>query len=204
MTFYERRILPKLIHCVCGLKPMMRQREKVIPDARGVVLELGIGSGLNIPYYNPDRVDHLIGIDPTPNKKALNKALTASVISHDMIFDTAELLPMEDNTIDTVVTTYTFCTIPDLVAAIVEARRVLRPNGQLLFVEHGMAPDASVKKTQDRVNPFWKKIAGGCHLNRDIPNLLRDNGFIIDNEESMYLPGWKPATWNVWGAAHIA
>jgi len=183
---------------------MMRQREKVIPDARGVVLELGIGSGLNIPYYNPDRVDHLIGIDPTPNKKALNKALTASVISHDMIFDTAELLTMEDNTIDTVVTTYTFCTIPDLVAAIVEARRVLRPNGQLLFVEHGMAPDASVKKTQDRVNPFWKKIAGGCHLNRDIPNLLRDNGFIIDNEESMYLPGWKPATWNVWGAAHIA
>lgn len=201
MNFYERKILPKVIHCVCGLKPMMRQREKVVPHAKGVVLELGIGSGLNVPYYNSESVKHLIGIDPTPNKSALQNALSQSDISNEMIYESAEELPMEDNSVDTIVCTYTLCTIPDMDATIKESRRVLKSNGTFIFVEHGIAPDEKVKKTQNWVNSYWKKIAGGCNLNRDIPASLKEHGFKISNLESMYLPGWKPACWNVWGNA---
>lgn len=109
MNFYERKILPKVIHCVCGLKPMMRQRAKVLPEASGVVLELGIGSGLNLPYYDKAKVDHLIGIDPTPNHKALETAIEQSSLSTEMIFKSAETLPMEDHSLDSIVCTYTLC-----------------------------------------------------------------------------------------------
>lgn len=203
MNFYERKILPKVIHCVCGLKPMMRQRGKIVPQASGVVLELGIGSGLNLPYYNSDNVTHLIGIDPTPNHKALNNALGKTSISTEMIFESAEVLPMEDSSIDSIVCTYTLCTIPDINQTLEQCRRVLKPGGQFIFVEHGIAPDKKVQRTQNRVNPIWKKLAGGCNLNRDIPLAIENHGFIMNNLESMYLPGWKPACWNVWGRAQV-
>lgn len=203
MNFYERKILPKVIHCVCGLKPMMRQRNKVVPDASGVVLELGIGSGLNLPYYDSNKVTHLIGIDPTPNHKALDNALEKTQLSTEMIFESAEALPMEDDSIDSIVCTYTLCTIPDIDQTLEQCRRVLKSNGKFIFVEHGIAPDKKVQRTQNRINPIWKKLAGGCNLNRDIPQTLEQHGYNITKLESMYLPGWKPACWNVWGSAQI-
>ena len=180
---------------------MMRQRGKVLPDAYGVVLELGIGSGLNIPYYKSTKVSHLIGIDPTPNHKALESAIEQSSLSTEMIFESAETLPMEDKTIDSIVCTYTLCTIPDIDKTLEQCRRVLKQKGKFIFVEHGLAPDKKVQRTQNRINPIWKRLAGGCHLNRDIPVSLERHGFKINNLASMYLPGWKPACWNVWGSA---
>lgn len=180
---------------------MMRQREKVIPLAEGNVLELGIGSGLNVPYYDPHRVKHLIAIDPTPHRKKLSLAFEKSEIPSELIMESAETLPIDNHSIDTIVTTYTFCTIPDLISTISECRRVLKDTGQLIFIEHGLAPDAKIRRTQNRINPIWKRLAGGCNLNRDIPLTLEQNGFQIPDLETMYLPGWKPSTWNVWGVA---
>ena len=203
MSIYEKYILPRVTHKVCGLKPMMRQREKVIPEAVGKVLEIGIGSGLNLRYYDPTKVQYIIGVDPTPHKQALKNSFESIKIDHELILASAEHLPMEDNSIDTVVSTYAFCTIPDLTTTLSECRRVLKDEGTLIFIEHGASPDPRIRKTQDRVNPIWKKIAGGCHLNRDIPNILKETGFLVRNLEAMYLPGWKAATWNVWGSASI-
>ena len=202
-SLYEKYVLPKVIHCVCGLKPMMRQRDKVVPQASGTVLELGIGSGLNLSYYDDKQVSHLIGIDPTPDMGQLTKRIDRSTLSVEFIKCGAEDLPIDDHQIDTVVATYTFCTIPDIFSAFAEVRRVLKPTGKLLFVEHGLAPDVPIQKNQHRINPIWRRIAGGCHLNRDIPHLMKLGGFKIDHLEEMYLPGWKPATFNVWGSAHL-
>ena len=112
-------------------------------------------------------------------------------------------MPVEASAFDTVVVTYSFCTIPDLESTLTEIRRVLKPNGQLLFIEHGLAPDEPVQKTQNWVNPFWKRIAGGCNLNRNIPALINQGGFKLNNIKSMYLPGWKPVSYNIWGRATI-
>jgi len=182
---------------------MMRQREKVIPRAKGKVLEIGVGSGLNLSYYNADQVDHLTLIDPTPAHSALQKNRDQVSVDSEFIVCGAESMPVESNSFDTVVATYSFCTIPDLASSFEEIRRVLKPKGQVLFIEHGLAPDESVRKTQNRVNPYWKRIAGGCNLNRDIPALMRQGGFQLNNLETMYLPGWKPATYNVWGSAVV-
>lgn len=199
MNIYEKYILPKVIHQVCSLKPMMRQREKVVPLAKGQVLEIGIGSGLNLKYYDPRKVKGLIGADPTPEKKALAKNSAKCDFQIEVLFSSAEKLDLPNNSIDTVVSTYTFCTIPDVISSIQELHRVLKPSGQLLFVEHGKAPDIKVQRMQNRINPIWKRLAGGCHLNRDIQDLLFNHGFSGDHLETMYLPGWKPATYNIWG-----
>ncbi len=204
MNLYERYLIPRVINCICGLKPTMRQREKIIPEASGIVLELGIGSGLNTSFYDSKRVTHLIGIDPNPYMKVLQEALSSSMLTSEILVQSAENLPFEKQSIDTIVSTYTMCTIPELAATMSECRRVLRKNGQLLFIEHGLSPDTSVSKVQNRINPFWRRISCGCQLNRDIPVLLNDNGFTISELSSMYLPGWKPATWNVWGKAIVA
>jgi len=200
-NLYEKHILPRLIHYVCGISPVMKQRVKVVPQATGKVLEIGAGSGLNLSYYNSDQVSHLTLLDPTPAMSKLQESMDKSAISTEFIAASAESLPMEQDQYETVVATYTFCTIPDLTKSLSEIRRVLKPNGKLLFVEHGLAPDESVRKVQRRIEPFWKPIAGGCHLTRDIPMLLSEAGFDVSDHESMYLPGWKPATYNVWGVA---
>lgn len=202
MSFYERRVLPKLINFACGLGPMMKQRAKVVPLATGNVLEIGIGSGLNLSYYQKDKVKSLIGIDPSIETWALNKNLTEELGFEFTYFETgAEKLPIDNQSIDTVVITYTLCTIPNANLAFEEIRRVLKPNGKILFVEHGKAPDAQVLKWQNRINPYWKKIGGGCNLNRDIPQIFSANGFKIPDLKTMYLPGWKPASFNFWGIA---
>lgn len=202
MDFYERYLLPNLVHFACGQKQTMKQREKIIPQAKGLVLEIGIGSGLNIPYYDTDKVDHLWGIDPSAEMWAIaRKNAKEHHLDAEFFESGAESIPLDGNSADTVVMTYTLCTIPDAQAALQEIRRVLKPGGKLLFCEHGEAPDENVLRWQNRVNPLWKKLAGGCNLNRPVPRLLEECGFSISDMQTMYIPGWKPACFNYWGTA---
>ena len=202
MSFYEKRILPKMVNFACGLGPVMKQRAKVVPLATGNVLEIGIGSGLNLSFYKKEKVKSLVAIDPSKETWALNQNLTNGLgFDFKYIQTGAENIPIDNLSIDSVVITYTLCTIPTVKLAFQEINRVLKPNGQILFVEHGKALDKAVLKWQNRINPLWKKIGGGCNLNRDIPNLFQINGFKIIELKTMYLPGWKPANFNYWGVA---
>jgi ubiquinone/menaquinone biosynthesis C-methylase UbiE len=180
----------------------MRQREKVVPSARGRVLEVGIGSGLNLPYYDTTEVERVFGLDPSTEITRM-AAAAASQAHFDVEFLTAgaEDIPLDSASVDTVLVTYTLCSIPRVVQALREMARVLRPGGRLLFCEHGSAPDANVRRWQDRIDPLWSRVGGGCHLNRDIPALLGQGGFEIEDLETMYLPGWRPASFNYWGSA---
>ncbi len=202
MGLYSRYVLPKIVHFICGLNPTTRQRGKVIPKAAGRVLEIGIGSGLNLPHYDADRVEHLWGLDPSSEMWSLAKEMLESTdLEVEFLEAGAEQIPLDDSSADTVVVTYSLCTIPEPVAALREMGRVLRAEGQLLFCEHGAAPDSSVRRWQDRVNPLWKSLSGGCNLNRDIVQLLEEGGFRAEDLETIYLPGWRPATFNYWGSA---
>jgi ubiquinone/menaquinone biosynthesis C-methylase UbiE len=202
MGLYSKYILPKVVHLTCGMKPNMRQREKVVPLARGRVLEVGIGSGLNLPFYDRTKVTRVWGLDPS--REMMRMARTAAqAVPFDVEFIglPIEEIPLDDSAVDTVVVTYTLCTIPDTERALRQIGRVLKPGGELIFCEHGLAPDAGVRRWQDRINPIWKRLGGGCHLNRDIPELIRRGGFRIQGLETMYLPGWRPASFNYWGTA---
>ena len=202
MSLYARHILPRLIDFTCGLKPTMRQRAKLVPQARGRVLEMGVGSGLNLPYYVAARVTQLHALDPSPELWRLAaERVDRARIAVEYLEAGAEAVPLGDRSVDTVVITYTLCTLPDVAGALAEARRVLRPGGRLLFCEHGAAPDHGVRRWQNRLNPAWRRLAGGCHLNRDAPALIEQAGFRITALDSMYLPGWRPASFNVWGSA---
>jgi ubiquinone/menaquinone biosynthesis C-methylase UbiE len=202
MGIYEKYVLPKLVHWACSSKPQMKQREKVIPSARGKVLEIGIGSGLNLSYYDSAKVTHLWGLDPSPEmaKAAAPRARTMP-FPVEFIGLPGDEIPLEDASVDTVVMTYTLCSIPETDPALQQMARVLRPGGRLIFCEHGSAPDAAVRKWQDRVTPIWKRLGGGCHLNREIPTLLEQGGFMVDDLNVMYIPGWRPASFNYWGTA---
>jgi SAM-dependent methyltransferase len=202
MGFYDTYLLPKIVHSVCGQNPAMKQREKVVPLAHGLVLEIGIGSGLNIPYYVPDKVDHLWGIDPSREMWAIaGKNARAHHLDAEFIEAGAESIPLDSQSADTVVMTYTMCTIPDVPSALQEIRRVLKPGGKLLFCEHGLAPDAGVRRWQNRLNPVWNTLGGGCNLNRPIADLLKASGLESNDMQTMYIPGWKPACFNYWGSA---
>lgn len=202
MGLYARHVLPRLIDLTCGLKPAMRQRAKLVPQAHGRVLEMGVGSGLNLPYYDAARVTQLHALDPSPELWRLAADRVAGTgIAVEYLEAGAEAVPLANRSVDTVVITYTLCTLPDVAGALAEARRVLRPGGRLLFCEHGVAPDHGVRRWQNRLNPAWRRLAGGCHLNRDAPALIAQAGFRITALDSMYLPGWRPASFNVWGSA---
>jgi ubiquinone/menaquinone biosynthesis C-methylase UbiE len=202
MGLYSRYILPRVIHFACGLKPNMRQREKVVPHARGRVLEVGIGSGLNLPFYDPANVSKVWGLDPASEMTRIaERAARPLPFEVEFIGLPGDEIPLEDSSVDTVVVTYTLCTIPDTAAALRQMSRVLRPGGELLFCEHGAAPDARVRRWQDRLNPLWKRLGGGCNLNRPIPALIEAGGFRIKSLDTMYIPGWRPASFNYWGIA---
>lgn len=180
----------------------MRQRQKVVPLAKGRVLEVGIGSGLNLPFYDPAHVTEVLGLDPSEEMTDLAaKAAKEVPFGVDFVSAGAEEIPLDRDSVDTVILTYTLCTIPDSGPALREMARVLKPGGRLLFCEHGLAPDAGVRRWQNRINPLWSRLGGGCQLNRDIPELIRSGGFEIQGMETMYLPGWRPASFNYWGAA---
>ena len=205
MGLYDKYVLPKMVHFACGQKPSMKQREKIIPLAKGAVLEIGIGSGLNIPYYQAHQIDHLWGIDPSRDMWAIaEKNARERHLDAEFIETGAESIPLDNNSADTVVITYTLCTIPDVNSALQEVRRVLKPGGKLLFCEHGEAPDEGIQRWQILVNPIWNRLAGGCNLNRPIPRLLEQSGFRSNDMQTMYIPGWKPASFNYWGSALTA
>ena len=205
MGLYAKHILPRLIDRACSAKPVARQREKVVPLAEGTVLEVGIGSGLNLPFYDAAKVEKVIGLDPAEEMLAMARTRAAAAafpVEHLAL--AGETIPLEDKSVDTVLVTYTLCTIVDVAAALSGMRRVLKDSGRLIFCEHGLAPDAGVRRLQNIINPLWRRIGGGCNVNRDIPGLLAEGGFAIDSLDTMYLPGTpRFGGFNYWGMARV-
>lgn len=203
MSLYDKYILPKFLNCACGSKPIQYQRKKVVPHAEGIVLEVGIGSGLNLPFYDKSKISQIWGLDPSEELSVMaRKTAEEEGLSVNFISSGAEEIPLPDSHFDTVLITYTMCTIPEVVRANIEIKRVLKNTGKLIFCEHGIAPDANIAKWQSRIDPFWGKIAGGCHINRNIPSILEDSGFKIVELDQMYLPSTpKIAGYNYWGFA---
>jgi ubiquinone/menaquinone biosynthesis C-methylase UbiE len=200
--FYARYVLPHVIDLVMRDKEAARLRAAWVPKARGDVLEVGIGSGLNLRYYS-DQVKRVLGVDPSTGLRKMAEERAAAAHVHvDLLPQSAEgALPIEDRSIDTVVMTWTLCSIPDPSAALGEIKRVLKPEGQMIFVEHGRAPDAGVVVWQDRITPIWKRIGGGCHLNRSIDSLIEGAGFRLAEFTTGYLPGPRPMTYTYQGLA---
>ena len=202
MSFYDRYLLPRLTNLACGSKPARRQREKIVHRAYGDVLEVGFGGGLNLPHYDNGKVRKLFGLEPSEGmRESARSRIAASGIDVEMIDLPGEEIPLDDNSVDSVLITYTLCTIPDAVSALRGMRRVLKPKGHLFFCEHGRAPDESVQRWQQRVNPLWRRVAGGCNMDRDIPALLKEGGFTIEEDNRMYIPGLRILSYNFWGAA---
>jgi ubiquinone/menaquinone biosynthesis C-methylase UbiE len=202
MGLYDRYVLPRVINLACSSGPNMRQREKVIPRAEGEVLEIGMGSGLNLPFYDREKVRKVWGLEPSEGMRQLaRRNMGGSDLDLEMIDLPGEEIPLDENSIDTVVMTYTLCTIPDAEKALHGMARVLRPGGQLFFCEHGIAPDEGIAKWQNRLDPVWGVFAGGCHINRHIPSVIESAGFRVVEDERMYIPGIKVLSYNYWGAA---
>lgn len=204
MGLYNKYFLPNAIDWACKQKSSMKQREKIIPLAAGNVLEIGIGSGLNLPFYAKKIVNHLTAIDPSLDIWKKNSFDTNTLgFGFDFIEAFSENIPADNNSFDTVVITYALCTIKDTHKAFNEIKRVLKKDGKLLFCDHGKAPNKEIERWQNIINPVWKKIGGGCNLNRDIPFIIERGGFKIIKLEKMYIPGWKLASYNYWGIAEI-
>ena len=203
MSLYDKYVLPKFLNCACGSNPVSRQRQKVVPLVEGKVLEVGIGSGLNLPFYDKSKIDELWGLDPSEELSDMaRKVADRENIVVNFISSGAEEIPLPDSYFDSVLITYTMCTIPEVARANKEIKRVLKRGGKLIFCEHGEAPDENIRKWQKRINPFWGKLAGGCNINRKIPSLIQNSGFEIVELEEMYLPKTpKIAGYNYWGYA---
>ena len=201
MNYYNEKILPQLIQRACSSKPASKQREKVIPYAEGVVLEIGAGSGLNFAYYDTSKVQKIWALEPSLGMQAIAKKTPVSkMLDVEYLSLLAEDIPFKKNTIDTIVCTYVLCTIPNVELALKKMYEVLKPEGKLLFTEHGLAPDKKIKVLQNLVNPIWKRVSGGCNLNRNISLLLKGAGFYTV-EEQMYIPGFRFYSYNYWGKA---
>lgn len=200
--FYSRYILPCCLDKACSVGPIDKQRAKVVPFAKGEVLEIGIGSGLNLPHYDSAHVTSVTGVDPDDHIWARSQARrNDAAFPVHRIGLSGEDIPMETDQVDTVVVTYTLCTIPDPVKALKEMRRILKPGGEILFTEHGLAPTQNISKWQKRIDPIWSKIAGGCHSGRDIPALFKEAGLKISELDEGYIPGPKVLSYNYWGKA---
>jgi ubiquinone/menaquinone biosynthesis C-methylase UbiE len=203
MGLYANHILPRLVHLAMRQDTFLPYRRRLVGGARGRVLEIGVGSGLNLPLYG-DAVVTVVGVDPSPRLLSRARQVQRTGRSAvDLIEGSAEALPLEDESIDTVVSTWTLCSIPDVTAALREMRRVLKPSGRLLFVEHGLAPDEGVRRWQHRLTPVWKRLAGGCHLNRPIRQLVENAGFEIERVQADYMRGPKPMTFMYEGQARL-
>ena len=201
MGFYQDQIVPLLINWSMRQKNLAAYRARIIPAAEGRVLEIGIGSGLNLPFYSRN-VARVIGLEPSARLLAMARRVErAGNGSVEFIEGSAEAIPLADASVDTVVTTWTLCSIRDALRALRDMRRVLRPGGRLLFVEHGRAPDPNIIWWQDRLTPVWKRRGGGCHLNRAIGTLIEGAGFQFDRLQTGYMRGPKPMTFMYEGSA---
>ena len=201
MSCYSRVVLPHLIDFAMSQREAMRMRAEHVPSAEGTVLEIGIGSGLNLAFYT-SAVTKVYGIDPSAELLAMaRKRPVTPPLEVELIEQSAERVPLGDASIDTIVITWSLCSISNPATALREARRVLKADGSLIFVEHGLSPDAGVKKWQNRLTPLWRHVAGGCHLNRDIKRLIADAGFRLASLRTGYVPGPKPFTFIYEGRA---
>ena len=188
MSFYEEKILPHIINCGCSNEPIMQLRSRVVPKAEGEVLEVGMGSGLNLKLYNPTKVRKVWGLEPSVGMRAkAKKNLDQSPVTVEWLDLPGERVPLDDQSVDTVVLTYTLCSIADWPAALAQMYRVLKPGGKLLFCEHGLSPDPKVQKWQDRINPVWKKLFGGCNVNRPIVECITSAGFDVIEQHNEYI-----------------
>jgi ubiquinone/menaquinone biosynthesis C-methylase UbiE len=202
VSFYNDRVLPHLINLACSTKPTRKQREKIVHRAYGDVLEIGFGGGLNLRHYDRQNVRRVFGLEPSAGmRNSAARVIAESDIEVELIDLPGEEIPLDNNSVDSVLVTYTLCTIPDVVTALQEMRRVLKSGGHLFFCEHGKAPDQDVHAWQRRLNPGWRLVSGGCNMDRDIPALLREGGFDIEDDNRMYVPGIRALSYNYWGAA---
>ena len=199
MGFYNDIILPRLCSFAMRNKQLVPFRERVIGAAEGRVLEIGVGSGMNLPFYRPP-VREVLALEPAQRLVSMARGVTRNM-SVSFLEASAEAIPLDAHCVDTVVTTWTLCSIPQGTTALAEMRRVLRPGGKLLFVEHGLAPDEGVRRWQDRLTPAWRRFTGGCHLNRPIGSMIEGAGFSIERIETGYMPGLKPMTFMYEGSA---
>jgi ubiquinone/menaquinone biosynthesis C-methylase UbiE len=204
MSLYQRHVVPRLVHLAMRQDYLTSFRRRVIGAAEGRVLEVGIGSGLNLPLYGSN-VRAVIGLEPSPELMRMARERDAeAAVPIEFLEASAEAVPLDDASIDTVVTTWTLCTIPDAPRALAELRRVLKPGGALLFVEHGRAPESGVAWWQDRLDPLWRRLAGGCHLNRKIDDLISGSGFRLHALANARLPGPRTHTFLYEGRARPA
>jgi ubiquinone/menaquinone biosynthesis C-methylase UbiE len=205
MGLYARHVLPRIINVACSGADIERQRRKVVPQATGRVLEVGMGPGLNLPFYDRSKVELVWGLEPNDGMRTLaDERIAASEIEVRWLDLPGEEIPLDDASVDTVVLTYTLCSIAGWEEALGQMRRVLKPGGHLLFSEHGESPDESVRTWQHRVNPAWKVVAGGCHITRRIPELIEQGGFTIETLDEGYLPGPKISGYHYSGSATTA
>jgi ubiquinone/menaquinone biosynthesis C-methylase UbiE len=201
MGFYQEHVLPRLIHLVMRQRDLAPYRSRVVGAAEGRVLEIGVGSGLSLPLYGAG-VGQVIGLDPSPKLLAMaSESMRRAAAPVELVEGSAESIPLDDKSIDTVVTTWTLCSIPDASRALLEMRRVLKPGGQLLFVEHGRAPEAGVQWWQDHLTPTWRRFSGGCHLNRAIGELIEGAGFRVERLDAGYMHGRNPMAFMYQGSA---
>ena len=206
MSIYQDRVLPYLIHLSMRQGNLATYRQRLLSAADGRILEIGVGSGHNFRYYS-ERANHVIGLDPSPKLLSMARETIRSQafpFPVELLEASAEAIPLRSGSLDTVVTTWTLCTIPNVTSALAEMCRVLKPDGRFLFVEHGLSPDPAVRRWQDRLTPIWKRISGGCHLNRAISQLVQDAGFRINRIETGYMKGLKPMTYMYEGFARPA
>ena len=203
MGFYDKHILPRMLNAAMSAKPISYQRKKVVPRAQGRVLEIGFGAGHNLPYYDASKVTQIWALEPAAEMRERSAERRAgSSIALEFIDLPSEKIALDSESADTVLVTYTLCTIPDVMAALGEMRRVMKSSGTMIFCEHGEAPDESVRRWQRRITPVWKIIGGGCHVGRPIPKLIENAGFKLADIQTMYLPGTpRFAGFNYWGSA---
>lgn len=204
MYVYDRFVLPWLIDLACGLPMVQARRRELLPQAHGRVLEIGLGTGRNLPFYDRQRITQLVGVDPAVHMHTLARRRSARAgLDVELVGLSAEKLPLPSDSFDTVVCTYTLCSIADPAAALSEVARVLKPGGQLMFCEHGLSPQPSVARWQARIEPLWKAMVGGCHLTRNVPRLLQQAGLSADCAQG-YIPGPRLLAYHFWGHARKA
>lgn len=202
MGLYATHLLPRVINLACSGDDVEHERRRVVPHATGRVLEIGMGPALNLPFYDRDNVELVWGLEPNDGmRKLAEPRIEASDLDVRWLDLPGEEIPLDDDSADTVVLTFTLCTIPDWERALAQMRRVLRPGGRLLFIEHGESPDESVRTWQRRIEPVWSRVAGGCRITRPIPDLIEQTGFSIDQLDAGYSPGPKISGYHYWGSA---